>query len=70
MLQYVLAQPYHGFVLASVTIVYFLNQVDRYLYSAEAPPFISKQGATAECVARSYRARPSHTMAPFSLRRV
>ena len=43
MLQYQLAHPYLTYVLFMVTLVYLLNQVDRYLYSSEAPPFVSDQ---------------------------
>ena len=40
-IDFVRRRPYSGYVLFSVTVIYLLNQVDRYLYSSEAPSFVT-----------------------------
>lgn len=46
MYQYVMAHKYHGYVLALLTLTYFFNILDQFLFSAESPPFVSKQGGS------------------------
>ena len=42
LIHYVISHPYHGYVLFLMTVVYLMNQLDRYIYSPDRPSFVSK----------------------------